>query len=213
MKILKDENILTGIYKITNLINNRVYIGSSFQIGSRWKWHLYDLKHNIHKNKELQNDFNKYGITNFEFQVIKEVNTLDKVELLAEEQLIINEYDFKFLYNTYHALNECQNRITDEDAFIDYINNKWLFHEDNNINDYKIWTEKDRNEIVDMAIKCNLFNLSQYRITFSRVIKTMEKSLGYNIKTGAKKTNKKRHAYKLIVSFDKEKINFEKPFK
>jgi predicted GIY-YIG superfamily endonuclease len=35
-----DLNV-AGIYKITNLINNKVYIGQSLDIKRRWKNHKY----------------------------------------------------------------------------------------------------------------------------------------------------------------------------
>lgn len=41
-----------GIYKITNLINNKIYIGQSVNIEARWKGHIRNSK-NI-KNERLQ---------------------------------------------------------------------------------------------------------------------------------------------------------------
>ena len=35
--------IKTGIYKIKNLINNKVYIGSAVNIDRRWSLHQYHL--------------------------------------------------------------------------------------------------------------------------------------------------------------------------
>lgn len=60
-----------GIYQITCLINNKVYIGSSRNIGRRYNGHLRRLKRNIHTNKYLQNCWNKYGQENFEFTVVE----------------------------------------------------------------------------------------------------------------------------------------------
>lgn len=62
--------MLSGIYKITNKINSKFYIGSSFNIDKRKREHLYKLNNNIHHNKYLQNAWNKYGENNFEFLVI-----------------------------------------------------------------------------------------------------------------------------------------------
>ena len=49
-----------GIYKITNIINNKIYIGSSSNISLRWNQHIEKLIYNLHENYKLQNDFNKY---------------------------------------------------------------------------------------------------------------------------------------------------------
>ena len=52
----------SGIYKITNLTNGMVYIGSSINIEIRLKHHFRELKNNRHKNRHLQNAFNKREI-------------------------------------------------------------------------------------------------------------------------------------------------------
>ena len=213
---MKKKRYISGIYKITCKENNRIYIGSSFNISSRWKWHINDLSNNIHVNKELQDDFNRYEITAFIFEVIKIVNTTDKLELLREEQLEINNYDFDILYNTYNSLNEYRDNITRLDEFMDYINNKWLVPigtDNKNLDIYKIWRKEDKNEIIDMAIRCKLYELCPSKITFMRVIRTMTQSLGYEVETGNEKFDDKRLTYKLVVSFDEDKINFNSPYK
>ena len=69
---------MIGIYKITNLINNKCYIGQSIHIERRWKEHLAKTSHSIY----LQYAFAKYGIENFSFEVIEEcaVTELDEKE-------------------------------------------------------------------------------------------------------------------------------------
>lgn len=59
-----------GIYKITNKINKKVYIGQSVNIHKRKLGHFNKLKHNRHHNKYLQNSFAKYGIENFDFEIL-----------------------------------------------------------------------------------------------------------------------------------------------
>ena len=62
-----------GIYKITCLSNQNIYIGSSFDICQRIAEHLYNLRKGSHKNKYLQNAFNKYGESSLTFSVIEEI--------------------------------------------------------------------------------------------------------------------------------------------
>lgn len=50
-----------------------MYVGSTTQsFAARWWKHKRDLNKNVHKNDHLQNSVNKYGITNFEFDVLHE---------------------------------------------------------------------------------------------------------------------------------------------
>lgn len=64
------KNKICGIYKITNKINNKSYIGQSVNISKRWKAHLYYKKNK--KNHPLYDSMNKYGLENFKFEVIEE---------------------------------------------------------------------------------------------------------------------------------------------
>lgn len=60
---------ICGIYKITNLVNGKVYIGQSQDIYSRWKEHKYA------RNKRdcfaLYGAFKKYGLDNFSFEIVE----------------------------------------------------------------------------------------------------------------------------------------------
>lgn len=66
----KNVKHISGIYKITNRINNKFYIGSAFNINQRYNRHKRELTLNIHSNKKLQNSANKYGLNNFRFEIL-----------------------------------------------------------------------------------------------------------------------------------------------
>ena len=66
---------MRGVYRITNKINNKVYIGESLNIERRWEEHKKELSNKTHKNYKLQKDDDKDGEDAFEFTVIA---TLDK---------------------------------------------------------------------------------------------------------------------------------------
>jgi group I intron endonuclease len=76
-----------GIYCITNIVNNKIYIGSSKNIYHRLKRHHSELKRGIHTNKYLQNSYLKYGPSNFNVSIIEE--TLYE-NLQEKEQNYIN---------------------------------------------------------------------------------------------------------------------------
>jgi group I intron endonuclease len=64
-------NFNCGIYCIKNLVNNKIYIGSSKNIKSRKYNHFYELRNNTHKNSYLQRSYNKYGKDNFIFYMLE----------------------------------------------------------------------------------------------------------------------------------------------
>lgn len=77
-----------GIYKIVNKINNKIYIGSSFDIKTRWMNHRYLLNSNQHHSVHLQHAWNKYGSNNFEF-IVLELCSIEN--LLLKEQTYLND--------------------------------------------------------------------------------------------------------------------------
>lgn len=82
--------ITSGIYSITNLVNNHMYIGQSVDIDRRINQHISCLTKNKHYNTYLQNAVNKYGIDNFTFNTIKEC---DKDDLNFYENFYIKYYN------------------------------------------------------------------------------------------------------------------------
>jgi len=63
---------ISGIYQIMNIINHKIYYGSSNNINNRWNHHKRLLNRNKHENEHLQNSWNKYGANSFKFEIIKE---------------------------------------------------------------------------------------------------------------------------------------------
>ena len=96
LEIKKMPNaVISGIYKIENIINHKVYIGQSKNIVSRFKrGHL--LLHNV-CNPYLKFAFQKYGYNNFTVEVIKETYDLDYWEIFLIQ--IYHARDRKYGYN------------------------------------------------------------------------------------------------------------------
>lgn len=62
----------SGIYTITNLVTNQIYVGSTTNIEERWKNHHRELSGNRHKSYYLQDDYTLYGKENFTFEILEE---------------------------------------------------------------------------------------------------------------------------------------------
>lgn len=86
IKNLKNQ---VGIYSITNKINGKVYIGQSKDIGGRMLEHIRDLESNRHVNWHLQRAYNKYGLENFEFNVVE---MCDERKLTDRENYYIDKF-------------------------------------------------------------------------------------------------------------------------
>lgn len=88
---------MTGIYKITNTINNKCYIGQAVDIEKRLREHQIGRK--ARTNTHLSNAIKKYGIENFTFETLEECS----IEELDEREIFWINYfktiDSNMLYN------------------------------------------------------------------------------------------------------------------
>lgn len=96
----EEENKLGLIYQILNVIDDKVYVGSTINKASRKNQHYTKLRSNKHYNTYLQNAFNKYGQDYFIFSVLESDVQIDK---LTERELhwinAKNSLDRKYGYN------------------------------------------------------------------------------------------------------------------
>ena len=80
----------SGIYKITNLKNGKVYIGQSENIFIRKKQHFSALKHKTHNNKQMQKEFTAQKGRSFRWDVVE---FCDIKELNKREKYWIDQYE------------------------------------------------------------------------------------------------------------------------
>lgn len=69
------------IYKITNNINEKIYIGqTSYSLDKRFKEHCKDAFRNQNEKRPLYSAMRKYGIENFHIELIEETDDLNERE-------------------------------------------------------------------------------------------------------------------------------------
>jgi group I intron endonuclease len=81
---------LWSLYRITNKINNKVYIGQAADVSKRW----HDHRRAVRINKPTQvvhHALIKYGLENFEFEVIVSCKTQDDANFIETE--LVKQYD------------------------------------------------------------------------------------------------------------------------
>lgn len=81
----------SGIYMITNTVNQKFYVGSALNIRERAYGHIHHLRTQKHHNPKLQAAWDKYKEDAFVFSVLEIVP--DRTNLIACEQKWLDHYD------------------------------------------------------------------------------------------------------------------------
>lgn len=192
---------MIGIYKITNLINGKSYIGQSKNIEHRFKEHMY------HSQTDLDKDIHIYGLNNFSFDILEicEIDQLDE-----KEAYYINLYDTrntgyniiaggipnhgeanpnaKLTEKDVYYIRECYNNHMDKREVYKEFSNKisWLYFSNlwegvgwENVH-YDVYTEENRNYYIsgrqtgqDAAASC-FTNLEVFELRKRYINETAE---------------------------------------
>lgn len=114
------------IYKITNSLNNKCYIGKTYKsIQQRWKEHLKSCKKGECSNRPLYKAINKYGVSNFS---IEELGKFEEGILEEKEIYYIDKYDsYNNGYNaTLGGDGKRYFQYTDKEVIDEYLKTKNL---------------------------------------------------------------------------------------
>ena len=172
-----------GIYKIENVENNKIYIGSSINLDSREYKHFWMLNKNIHDNNYLQNSFNKFGEDSFFFEIIE---ICSSNELIVKENYYINKYNSnnpEFGYNL-ATVNEFRRNTFNNEVKV-------------KLSKYNL--EKNGN--------FNKFSLTNIKTNEEFIFESLVDGANYLISNGFTKGNPKNVRMKLSNSLRNKKVN------
>ena len=192
----------SGIYKILNKTNNKVYIGSSVNLKSREYKHFWMLNNNTHDNQFLQNSFNRNGLENFVFEVLE---NCDLDLLIERENYYINNYKSNnndFGYNL-ATVNEFRRNTFNDNVKLNL--SKYNLKKNGNINKFSL-TNIETGEILEFD---NLVDGSNYlikngftkgkssyvRVKLSSALRGVKVNNGYN---GSVRKTIYKHNFKII---------------
>ena len=133
----------SGVYQIRNLVNNKIYIGSSKNIKKRFSEHKQNLKNGTHSNKLLLKDYKTHGLENFSFEVLKYTS-----EYRDLEYKYIKQHKEQDLYNIAGVEREYIQYLYDINNTNFVVDTKEIDTKENNI-DY----EKEKLKIDNQILK------------------------------------------------------------
>jgi len=92
------------IYKITNIVNQKVYIGQTVQKNPKMRWYSHLALARTGKKSYLYNSIRKYGRDSFVWEIINSATDLD--DLNAKEEKWLEHYrNLVEVYNNQEAGN------------------------------------------------------------------------------------------------------------
>lgn len=66
-----------GVFKVTNLLNGKIFIDSSVNLDKIWNRHRSELNFGGHRNETLQKEWKEFGEENFKFEILSEIKQND----------------------------------------------------------------------------------------------------------------------------------------
>jgi group I intron endonuclease len=168
----------SGIYKIVNIVNKKVYIGKASNIYTRFRSHKSYLRRNAHYNNHLQRSWNKYGENSFKFEVIE---YCEKDVLIERENYWMkyyNSFDFRYGYNILQPDENNNSYIYPEDIK-EIMSEKATIYSDNDLINYLKKYYHENNSVPttrDLDNDSDYPNSETYRLRFGSFKNALIKS-------------------------------------
>ena len=76
-----------GVYQIKNRRNGKLYIGSTKNLPGKINSHKFQLKNDLHPNREMQKEFREIGEEGFSFDVLDRLEPKEDLNYDYSEEL------------------------------------------------------------------------------------------------------------------------------
>lgn len=80
-----------GVFQIRNLVNEKVFVGSSLNLPGIFNRHKVQLQTGGHQNKVLQADWREFGAASFAFEILDELTPKEDMAYDYREDLTLLE--------------------------------------------------------------------------------------------------------------------------
>ena len=87
-------------------MNGKLYVGSSVDIRMRFGQHKHHLRSGTHRNRYLQNAWNKYGEQSFIFEIVKLCTKDERLELETQHIKALKAHNRRFGYNSAYPVRQ-----------------------------------------------------------------------------------------------------------
>lgn len=80
-----------GVFQIKNLVNGKVYLGSSLNLNGPLNRAKFELRNKMNRIEELQKDYDELGPDKFSFDILEVVTPKDDPYFNLEDELTLLE--------------------------------------------------------------------------------------------------------------------------
>ena len=87
----KERKKPSGVFQVKNTVNGKVLLGSSLNLEGVWNGQRFKLSIGVHRNKELQKEWNEFGPDKFVFEILEVVNAKDSPDFNLDDELTLLE--------------------------------------------------------------------------------------------------------------------------
>ena len=83
----KENPPAAGIFRITNNVNGKIFLGKGVNVRGILNSQQAQLQFGSHRNRDLQQEYNRFGAEQFIFEIVDQLETSDRMPEQVKEDL------------------------------------------------------------------------------------------------------------------------------